>query len=186
MIGDIIIISAIASAFMVFLIYLFDVNEKEPLWVLLKIYVVSILVTFIFGKTKGILYWASSIVAEGEFGPDQMRPDKLTSPLILKHAKKVSLEIEPQFSKFYPASVCCEVVVQTQNGKVVSADAQQVEGDWDMPLSDEDLKNKFARLCRNRLAAEQIETAIDQIYSAESLDSIPKFINALHHALISN
>jgi 2-methylcitrate dehydratase PrpD len=127
-----------------------------------------------------------AMMAEGEFGPDQMRPDKLTSPIILKQAEKVSIEIEPEFNQLYPAFVCCEVVVQTKNGKVFSADAQQVEGDWDMPLSDEDLKNKFARLCRDRLTSEQIETAIDQIYSAESLDSIPKFINALHHALISN
>lgn len=125
-----------------------------------------------------------SIMTEGEFGPDQMRADKLTSPLILKQAKKVSLEIEPEFSKLYPTLVCCEVVVQTHNGKVVSAKAQQVEGDWDLPLSDDDLKNKFARLCRDRLTTEQIETAIDQIYSAESIDSIQKFINSLHNALI--
>ena len=125
-----------------------------------------------------------AIMAEGEFGPRQMCPDKLTSPHILKHAKKVSLEIEPDFNKLYPAFVSSEVIVQTKNGEVVSANAQQAPGDWDLPLSDDDLKNKFARLCRDRLTPQQIEIAIDLIYSAESMDSIQKFITSLHQALI--
>ena len=74
--------------------------------------------------------------------------------------------------------------MQTSNGEVVSANAQQVPGDWDLPLSDDDLKNKFARMCRDRLTPQQIEIAIDQIYSAESLDNIQKFIISLHTALI--
>ena len=56
MIGDIIIANVIASGCLVVLIYLLDINEKEPVWALVKIYIFSILLTFIFGKAKMFLY----------------------------------------------------------------------------------------------------------------------------------
>jgi len=56
MIGDIIITNIIASGVLVLLVYLFDLNEKEPPWTLVKIYIISILFTFAFGKIKSILF----------------------------------------------------------------------------------------------------------------------------------
>ena len=52
MLGDIIIANVIASGLLVLLIYFLDLNEKEPPWTLVRIYIVSILVTFLFGKLK--------------------------------------------------------------------------------------------------------------------------------------
>lgn len=58
MISDVIIINIIASGALVLLVYLFDLNEKEPPWTLVKLYVISILFTFAFGKIKTILFTA--------------------------------------------------------------------------------------------------------------------------------
>ena len=52
MIGDIIVTNILASACLVLLVYFFDVNEKEPPWTLVKVYICAILLTFIFGKLK--------------------------------------------------------------------------------------------------------------------------------------
>ena len=66
MIGDIIISNALASAGLVLLIYFFDLNEKEPPWTLVRIYVLTILMTFLFGKLKGFLFtryqWEFSVL----------------------------------------------------------------------------------------------------------------------------
>ncbi len=56
MIGDIIIANVIASSCLVLLIYFFDLNEKEPPWTLIRIYILTILITFLFGKLKGFLF----------------------------------------------------------------------------------------------------------------------------------
>ena len=56
MIGDIIIANVIASGILVVLIYLLDLNEKEPPWTLVRIYLMTILMTFLFGKLKGYLF----------------------------------------------------------------------------------------------------------------------------------
>lgn len=56
MIGDIIIANVIASACLVLLVYLLDINEKEPPWTLVRLYVITILVTLLFGKLKAFLF----------------------------------------------------------------------------------------------------------------------------------
>ena len=56
MIGDIIIANVLASACLVLLVYFFDINEKEPPWTLVRIYLFAILITFLFGKLKGFLF----------------------------------------------------------------------------------------------------------------------------------
>lgn len=56
MIGDIVIANVVASACLVLLIYFLDINEKEPPWTLVRIYIFAILMTFLFGKLKGFLF----------------------------------------------------------------------------------------------------------------------------------
>jgi len=127
-----------------------------------------------------------SILAEGQFGPDQMRRDKLNSPHILKQAGKISLKVEPAFSKLYPALAKCEVVLKTGSGRMVSSDAANVQGDWDLPLSDADLKDKFVLFTRTRFNAKQLETVIRHIGSIEATSSVGEFIKAINNAIISD
>jgi RsiW-degrading membrane proteinase PrsW (M82 family) len=56
LIGDIIVTNILASACLVLLVYFFDINEKEPPWTLVKVYIFSILLTFLFGKLKYFLF----------------------------------------------------------------------------------------------------------------------------------
>ena len=58
MIGDVVIANVLASAMLVLLVFFFDFNEKEPVGSLLRIYIVSAVATFCFGKAKGwLLAW---------------------------------------------------------------------------------------------------------------------------------
>jgi len=56
LISDIVIANVLASACLILIIYLLDVNEKEPPWILVRVYLLSILATFLFGKLKGFLF----------------------------------------------------------------------------------------------------------------------------------
>jgi RsiW-degrading membrane proteinase PrsW (M82 family) len=65
-IGDIVIANVVASACLVLLIYFLDINEKEPPWTLVRLYILTILITFLFGKLKGFLFnrydWEFSVI----------------------------------------------------------------------------------------------------------------------------
>jgi RsiW-degrading membrane proteinase PrsW (M82 family) len=68
LIGDIIVTNILASACLVLLVYFFDINEKEPPWTLVKVYICAILLTFVFGKLKQFLFarfdWHFSVLFE--------------------------------------------------------------------------------------------------------------------------
>lgn len=131
-----------------------------------------------------IPYVLGAAIIEGEFGPDQLQSEKLSDNQILKQAKKIKLSEEPRFSEQYPKKVICEVSIKTKEGKILSAINQKIDGDWDVTLSDDQLKNKFARFSTKRLTGDQINRIVDQILSIESVTSIKKFIEMLNVAVI--
>lgn len=123
----------------------------------------------------------AATLVDGEFGPDQMRMEKLTDPAILAVAKRVKLSPEPEFDKAFPKLIQCEVRVTTQHGSTFLARNQKVKGDEDFPLSDEEIKDKFVWLSRNRLNQEQAQTVIDDVWSLESHTDVSDFMAALHN-----
>ena len=129
------------------------------------------------------MFWGAAII-EGEFGPDQLQPEKLSDNQILEQAKKIKLSEEPLFSEQYPQKVICEVSIKTEEGEILSAINQKIEGDWDVTLSDDQLKDKFARFSTKRLTGDQINRIVNQILSIESVTSIKKFIKMLNVAVI--
>ena len=56
MIGDVIIANLLVSAGLALMIYCLDYNEKEPVWTLVRLYVLSILATFCFSQVKAFIF----------------------------------------------------------------------------------------------------------------------------------
>jgi 2-methylcitrate dehydratase PrpD len=131
-----------------------------------------------------IPYVLGAAIIEGEFGPDQLQSEKLSDSRILEQAKKIKLSEEPRFSEQYPKKVICEVSIKTKEGEILSAINEKIDGDWDVTLSDDQLKDKFTRFATKRLTGDQINRLVDQILSIESVTSIKKFIEMLNMAVI--
>ena len=123
-------------------------------------------------------------LAEGEFGPDQMRPDKLSDPAILTQARKVRLEEEPEFNAFYPGQLQCQVEVKTEDGQVFSARSGKIKGDENNPLSDGELTAKFIRMAKNRLTESQSQELVKRIWQLENQGNIRALMGFLRLAVV--
>lgn len=121
----------------------------------------------------------AATLVEGEFGPDQMTFEKLHDQKILAVAKKVRVEAVPEFDKFFPELIKNQVQITTKQGVCFSAQSQKVKGDDNSPLSDAEIKNKFAWLSRNRLDKFQARTVVADVWSIEEQPNINKFINSV-------
>jgi 2-methylcitrate dehydratase PrpD len=122
-------------------------------------------------------------LAEGLFGPDQMIEEKLSDPRIIEQARKISLKVKSEFDQKYPAQALATLHIKTKDGREFSAKSERSRGDWDYPLSDEQLKEKFALMSCNRIRPDQVDAIINRIWSLESesginglLDLINKFV----------
>ena len=119
-------------------------------------------------------------LAEDRFGPDQMTEEGLADPRIIKQARKVTLKVNSEFDKEYPAKALATVCVRTTDGREFSAKSEKSRGDWDYPLSDGQLAEKFALMSRNRIRPDQADAVINRIRSLESESSISGFINSIN------
>jgi len=115
-------------------------------------------------------------LADGGFGPQQMTVKKLSDPRILSQARKVRLRVNPGFDAEYPAMALAEIHVTTQNGRVFSSDCRRARGDWDDPLSDRQLEEKFILMVSNRIDAGRAKEIIKRIWSLESEPRMAGFL----------
>jgi 2-methylcitrate dehydratase PrpD len=76
----------------------------------------------------------AATLVDGEFGPEQMRMEKLTNPAILELAKKVKVEAEPEFDKVYPRQIRCEVLFLTEKGEILLQPPKRLKGTMIFPL----------------------------------------------------
>jgi 2-methylcitrate dehydratase PrpD len=117
-----------------------------------------------------------AILADGCFGPDQMTRAKLSDPRILKQARKVRLKVKSEFDGKYPAQALADVKLTTREGLEFRAKSERSRGDWDYPLSDVQLEDKFRLMCANRLSRDHAGTIIDRIWSLEAEPGVRDFI----------
>lgn len=122
----------------------------------------------------------AAALVDGEFGPEQMRMEKLTNSTILEVAKKVKVEAEPEFDKAYPRQIRCEVLFLTEKGEIFVATGKKVKGDDDYPLTDEEIKEKFVWLSRNRLNQNLARAVINDVWALESRTGIGDFMASIH------
>lgn len=122
---------------------------------------------------------AASLV-DGICGPEQMQQHKLSDPVILDMAKRIHLELEPEFDKGYPAKLKTRVQVTLKTGETVSAMSEKTRGDDNFPLSDREIEDKFAWMSSNRLNKTQTRAIMDEVWSLETLVDMAGFIERLH------
>jgi len=127
-----------------------------------------------------IPYVLGAAMVAGTFGPEQLGADQLHDPHIGAQARKVRLTADAAYSRQYPRKVLCEVIVKTTAGLTYKARNTCIPGDWDHPLTDDQLKDKFARLVRRRLSELQIENLVNSIFKIETQSSVRRFVENLN------
>jgi 2-methylcitrate dehydratase PrpD len=89
-------------------------------------------------------YPVAAALIDGEVGPRQVLPPRIHDRALLDLADRVTVEVDDEHERAFPAKARAEVVIQTKDGKVLSSGT--VEANWEPPDSlptDEELQRKF-------------------------------------------
>jgi 2-methylcitrate dehydratase PrpD len=88
--------------------------------------------------------WAvAAALVDGELGVAQVHPDRLTDPEILEAGAKVSISQAQDLEARFPEECLVRLEVRTRDGRSFRCPAIAAPGDWDDPLSAEELNSKF-------------------------------------------
>jgi len=116
-------------------------------------------------------YVVATALTHGSVRLAAFEEDRLNDPSTRALMKKVTVELDPQLDASFPAQRAARVRIQLENGKSEEHLQPTRKGDPDMPLSDQELNDKFLELAGPVLGAEA-EKKLEQLWRLESQSTL--------------
>lgn len=110
---------------------------------------------------------------------DQFNDQNLRDPQIQGLMKRVAVETSPELDKDYPAKRGTVVELITHDGKTYTQAMDVARGEPEIPLSPEEVEEKFRQLASGLLEPESIRKAIQFIQNLEGKKEISELFGCL-------
>lgn len=124
-----------------------------------------------------IAFPIAAALLDGEVGPGQNLPPRLTDTDIREIMDRISIVAQPRFQKIFPARAESEVEITTRNGEVYKSGVMGARWDADCPPSDDDLAEKFLWLTGPVLGRTQAETLKAFIMELDQAEDLERFFS---------
>jgi len=116
-----------------------------------------------------IAFPVAAMLARGRLGAEEIAPAALQDPGILALSRRVVLRESERYNRAFPAERWAEVTLTLTDGSVLRSRPTTATGDPENPLSDREVRQKFGRLCADRLPLQDavaLEDAVDALADA--------------------
>ena len=111
-------------------------------------------------------FYANALITkERAFGPDSIKPEKFTDPVILDLIEKITVEADPALTRYQATS---EIV--TKDGRRFKNRVDVPHGIGDDALTDKELEDKFSEMASKHMRSEQIKMIFEACWNLEKLD----------------
>jgi 2-methylcitrate dehydratase PrpD len=102
-----------------------------------------------------------------EFTPKYLEERYFSKKAILQLMKKISIIVDPKIQKRFPEQCMAEIEMVTNQGKECQSGLISARGDFDYPLSEQELEDKFINITKNILSEKQIHALIGIVKNFE-------------------
>jgi 2-methylcitrate dehydratase PrpD len=123
-------------------------------------------------------------ILDRDFKPIHHSIHNLNNHKILEQAKKITIIDDPQMNLDYPEFVISKLEIETENGEIFSKENRVLLGDWDRPMTDEQLTEKFYKFTESSISKSNADIIIDKIWNLEQIISLREFIKLLHNTCL--
>jgi 2-methylcitrate dehydratase PrpD len=119
-------------------------------------------------------YCIGALLKLGAVRLDAFLPDRLQDPQIKQVMDKITLSIDPNIAKAYPAQRAARVWVDLVDGRRLERFQPTRNGDPDAPLSDIELSDKFMELSAPALGAQGAREWLDALWNGEDMAQLAR------------
>ena len=91
----------------------------------------------------GIAFPVATMIVRGQIGVPELAPDTLQDPAIQAISNRIHLIDDPHLTKISQGKRWAQVTIQTTDGRVLEDPPRTPRGDTDLPLSDQEISQKF-------------------------------------------
>jgi 2-methylcitrate dehydratase PrpD len=114
-----------------------------------------------------ICYPVAAAAALGDFGPAHLAQASFHNPQVLAMMDRIHVVIDPDIARQFPQKCLSEVEIATAAGGVYRSGAITARGDWDNPLSLNEMEEKFLRITGPVLPLTDARRLLELIQSFE-------------------
>ncbi|MGB7244380.1 MAG: MmgE/PrpD family protein [Sulfitobacter sp.] len=90
-----------------------------------------------------IAFPVAAMIVRGQLGPQELTPETLKDPEILRISKATQLIDDAHFTKISVGKRWAQVSLRLKDGQTLTSDPRTPRGDTDLPLSDAEISDKF-------------------------------------------
>jgi 2-methylcitrate dehydratase PrpD len=114
-------------------------------------------------------YTVAHAVIHGSVRLNAFLPDRLADSHVRAMMKRIECVADPKLSKGYPTQRAAQVEIETADGRKLVHFQPTRKGDPEMPLTDEELNDKYVELAAPVLGDAAARTLLEQLWALETL-----------------
>jgi 2-methylcitrate dehydratase len=121
----------------------------------------------------------AAVLVDGDFSDAIFAPARFTDPRILALADKITVAEDADFTRTFPEKFRSRVEIDLVDGTTRAAGLDHPHGHHDDPLTDAEVREKFASLAGRKLPAERIARALALIWDFDNCRRVDELFDAL-------
>jgi 2-methylcitrate dehydratase PrpD len=114
-----------------------------------------------------VLFPVAIAAVYGEFTPKFLAETYFRDKKIIRFMKKISIVKDPKIQRQFPEKCLSEVEIVTNQGKKYRSGLIAARGDFDLPLSESELEDKFVQMTKELLTQKQMDSIIELVKNFE-------------------
>src|SRR5215210_3193094 len=119
-----------------------------------------------------IQYTVAHALVHGSVRLNAFYEDRMNDPSVRSLMKKIEAVSDPVLSKGYPGQRAAQVEIETNDGRTLSHFQPYRKGDPEMPLTDDELNDKFMELAEPVIGGAAARALLDQLWKTEKLGDV--------------
>ena len=125
-----------------------------------------------------IPYVVAVCLVDGELGPGQLTEARITDPVLMSLAEKVTVATDPAFDQIYPEKTSSRVEIRLTDGRTLTRQVDIPKGDPRDPMTVADLAEKIIRFAAGRESV-RAEAIVETVMNLEGLKDIRGLIELI-------
>ena len=117
-------------------------------------------------------YVIATALIHGSVRMAAYEPDRLNDPVVRAFMQRIDVTVDPELDALFPQQRAARVEIETSDGKRLAYLQPNRKGDPELPLSDEDVSDKFIELASPVIGEEQARPLLARLWSIEQASRI--------------
>ncbi|MBI4337725.1 MAG: MmgE/PrpD family protein [Chloroflexi bacterium] len=118
-------------------------------------------------------------LAYGRVTPDEIAEEHLNDSKILAQARKVHVQVSGEMEELFPRRYPAVVHIETRDGKQLVARQETATGDFDDPMTEEQIRAKFVAAATRAVGQAKAQKLVSLVENLEQVRSVREVVGLL-------